>query len=183
MKQFLKATGLGRAVLALALLSCLSISASAASITWTLTNVGFKDGGIATGSFTFDTIVGKPTAWNISVSLGDTANFAPFIYTTANGILSTPTDNYFLFSNAFTRYLSLATAAALPTSGGTVALVLGDGKCDAGFSNEANGSHGCREVTSGSLVGVAATATPEPTTLLLTGLGIAALALRRRVRV
>ena len=52
-------------------------------LTWSLDNVTFNDGGIATGSFTIDASLNSVLNWNISVSGGDQVVFPTFNYTPA----------------------------------------------------------------------------------------------------
>ena len=52
---------------------CLTLTINATAATWTLNNVTFDDGGIATGSFDFDN--GEYFSANISVSGGDETSF------------------------------------------------------------------------------------------------------------
>ncbi len=51
--------------------------AEAAKVTWTLTNVTFDDGGIATGTFDFDAATSTISDWMIDVSGGDETTFPP----------------------------------------------------------------------------------------------------------
>jgi hypothetical protein len=52
-------------------------------LTWSLDNVTFHDGGIATGSFTFDASSNAVLNWNIGVNGGDEVVFPAFNYTPA----------------------------------------------------------------------------------------------------
>jgi len=60
----------------------------AAILTETLQNVTFYDGGVATGTFTFDTSTSAITAWSISVSGGNTVSFPALTYGTSNSVAS-----------------------------------------------------------------------------------------------
>lgn len=59
---------------------------SAASVTWTLSNGVFSDGGTVTGSFTLDADTQTVSTWSFAVAGGDTATFPPRTYTPANSI-------------------------------------------------------------------------------------------------
>jgi hypothetical protein len=50
-------------------------NASAASVTWNLSGVAFDDGGIATGSLTYDFSAGAVTSFDITTSGGNTNSF------------------------------------------------------------------------------------------------------------
>lgn len=146
----------------LAALVLLCASYASANVIWTLNNVVFTDGGTATGSFTLDPS-GNYISWNIVVSGGDTVGFPPVTYTTGEPAYNTPV--YVAFADTpFDRYTLLFFAGPLPNTGGTVPLT--DGlDCFLGP---------CRSPVSGELDGVA-TPTPEPSTLLTFGLGVAGL--------
>lgn len=53
---------------ACAILAVSAGSASAINLTWQLNNVTFNDGGIATGSFAFDSVTNEVSNWSITVS-------------------------------------------------------------------------------------------------------------------
>ena len=55
-------------------------SASATSLQYSLDDVAFDDGGIATGTFVYDTELDEVTDWNITASGGNESNFPPFTY-------------------------------------------------------------------------------------------------------
>jgi hypothetical protein len=109
--------------------------ASAKSVTWTLNNVVFRDGGTATGSFVFDANdgdVGSVSSWNVSVTGGD-PGFPAFTYESDGnqfaGTYSDQTiDQYFSFNNLppqnDTRLIRIGPSQPLTDAGGTVALAL-----------------------------------------------------------
>jgi len=58
------------------------------TITWTLDEVVFSDGGTATGYFTVDPMTNGIIDWTTTVSGGNTGIFTPITYTTANSTAS-----------------------------------------------------------------------------------------------
>lgn len=50
------------------------------TLTWTLDNVTFADGGVATGTFDYVASRNSIVDWNVSVSGGDETTFPPFTY-------------------------------------------------------------------------------------------------------
>lgn len=102
-------------------------SASAAGLTWTLNDVTFRDGGTATGSFTYD--ADTNTYSNISIlttvfevlpvtdyNQGSLLSGNPDTLDLANGGIAPP-PNMPLFTN---NILSLKFASSLTNNGGTV---------------------------------------------------------------
>jgi hypothetical protein len=83
-----KSGGAGRRWAAIAglALACTSAAAEAAIRTWTLQNVTFDDGAIATGSFSYDDTINVVTSWNISVSPGTNPTFFPFTFMPGNSL-------------------------------------------------------------------------------------------------
>lgn len=68
-------------------------SAQGALRTWTLQNVTFDDGAIATGTITCDDAVPLCTHWNISVSPGANPVFYPFTYMPGNSFFALGASN------------------------------------------------------------------------------------------
>ncbi len=156
--------------------------ARAALINETLTDVAFRDGGIATGFFIFDTSTGKLTSWSISVSGGDTSTFPAFTYTQSNsnptvdiGDLGLPlTDFEFLVNDNSPdpRNLRILLENSLPTTGGSDPLHIwpaGDTAHASGF--ECFDCVPFRLFSSGSVEGTVVS--PEPATLGLVGVLLA----------
>ena len=153
----------------LAALVLLGASYASANVIWTLNNVTYADGGVATGSFTLDPS-GNFIAWNISISGGDTVSFPPVTYTTGEPSFNTP--GYVAFADIpFDRYTLFFFAGPLPNTGGTVPLTAGL-DCYIGP---------CRTEASGELDGVL-TAVPESGTFLMFGSGLLAVGAMMRRR-
>ncbi|QLE55738.1 hypothetical protein [Nostoc sp. TCL26-01] len=124
---------LAAATTASVLLGITPKSAFAASLTWTLQNVTFSDGGTATGTFDYDATTGVYTNWNISVSGGDTPNLTAFTYnpTSSNPSYSPSIPSLELSSNELSdfdtngsrqRQLRLPFLTLLTDAGGTISL-------------------------------------------------------------
>src|SRR5213593_3041943 len=52
----------------------------AATVTWTVSGGTFEDGGVVTGSFTYDSVTFVCSSWSMSVSGGNTATIPAFTY-------------------------------------------------------------------------------------------------------
>jgi hypothetical protein len=138
-------------LLAAVFLACASYAS--ADVIWTLNNVAFSDGGVATGSFDLDPS-GNFVSWNITLSGG---TYPGITYTTGEPSFNTPA--YVAFADTpFDRYTLLYLSTPLTNAGGVVPLVAAldciNGPCRVGVSGELDG------------------VTPEPSTLLLLGSGL-----------
>lgn len=135
----------------------------------TLQNATFEDGGIAQGSFNFDTGNGDFSNINVSVSGGNTPFLTPFTYTSANSHVFTldPSD-FQMITNAGDRYIGLRLANPL-ADGGVDPFLLWASHQD-GFG-KATGFE-CNNCGSYRIFVDGAVAAPEPGTLLLLGLGL-----------
>ena len=141
-----------------------------ATLTWTLDNVTFDDGGVASGTFDYDASRNLILDWNINVSGGDETTFPPFTYdpTTTEAHASTDLCVFnpcqdpkialsldfiidpFAVSPPDTRVLVLTTDVLLTDSGGTVPLHI-----TPGFrSRECFNCNPFRLVVTGSLVSI-----------------------------
>jgi len=151
-----------------------------APLTWTLDNVVFEDGAVASGTFVYDAALNSVSEWNVSVSGGDVVTFPAVSYDSSLadhhfevGVLTGLQIFFFEIGSPLQRQLALAATPGLSDAGGRVALEVG------AFSH----SYECfncvpyRFVGSGTLV-------PEPESPAARGstavLGLAALARRLR---
>jgi len=151
---------------------------SASTVSWNLNNVTFSDGATASGAFTFDADSNTLSDWNVSVTSGVLSAFtySPANSTAGSYFQETGYQDELLFMvNGSTRQLRLTPLDALTDSGGIDPI---------NFNTFGNGSgsvecYNCapyREVVSGSF----ATATPEPGSMALLGLGFASASLLAR---
>jgi len=135
----------------------------AESLTWSLDNVTFNDGGIATGSFTIDASLNSVLNWNISVSGGDQVVFPTFNYTPATApspgifivdgggvILEFGIDINAPVGTPESRRLILTTDGPLTDAGGTVQLITDP----LGESRECYNCSPQRSVVTGSVTAV-----------------------------
>lgn len=177
-----------RLTLALVLLSLGPLPSAAMPLTWSLDNVTFTDGGVATGSFSYDADTSSLVDWNISVSGGDETTFPAFSYTPATipdtGVFDTgPGLSFQFFVDTFalggtpeSRVLALSTLAPLTDVGGTVALQIGN---DPSWeSRECYNCNPYRLVATGSI----RSAVPEPSSLVILATGLILLSVMSRAR-
>jgi hypothetical protein len=171
-------------VSAIAMLGWASL-ASASPLTENLQNATFYDGGVATGFFIFETASSSITDWSISVSGGNTGTFPALIYTPANSVASAgagdlgfPLTGFSFGLNDFSRYLALLLESSLPLGGGADPFhIWPNGEAGHSYGFECLNCTPFRNLATGSVVGAAV---PEPGSVALVGLGLAAFALRRR---
>jgi uncharacterized repeat protein (TIGR01451 family) len=109
-------------------LSLASGTASAATLTWTITGGIFTDAGVFSGSFVKDAAQERPSNWNITVA-GGGAQFPAYNYTPANsvaGLLSYPPNtqptHLFIDNTPRKRQLRITPSSALDGSVATVPL-------------------------------------------------------------
>ncbi len=150
--------------------------AYAASITWTVNNANFQNGGTLTGTFDFDADTQSVGNFNLVTTVPINNQPSGFTYTNPDTVLIFNTTSFeILTPNATnTGALLLSFASALTDAGGDVAL--------SGSSQESStfGASGyLRGFTSGDVSAIGTT--PEPGTMaLLGGSFVMALLYRRR---
>lgn len=169
---------LRKTVAGLSLLSLVALPCAAMPLTWSLDNVTFTDGAVATGSFSYDADINSLIDWSISVSGGNETIFPAFSYTPTTipdtGIFDTGLGlSFALFVDTFagggtldSRVLVLSTLAPLTDAGGIIALeTAGRPEWE---SRECYNCNPYRLVETGSI----RSAVPEPSSLgiLATGL-------------
>ena len=170
-------------VFAAAILLLGSSPAAAIPLIWTLQNVTFSDGGIATGDLTFDAASGSVLDWNISISGGDASTFPMFTYAPLTvgdvGIFSAgPGLSFQFFVDPFavggtptSRLLSLTTDGPLTDSGGTVSLITQADTPDGFFESvECYNCNPYRLIVNGTL-----NAVPLPASIWFFGSGLLSL--------
>jgi hypothetical protein len=154
--------------------------ASADGITWTLSGVTFDDGGTASGSFIYDATTNAYSSIDISTTA--TSTFAGATYTGLSGGFGSSSTGMLLgpvgdLTN--TDLLFIMFAAALTDLGGTVSLDgVGEGTCD---NTDCSDNTLIRSITAGEVVGTPVS-TPEPSGLLLLGMGLVALLVSAAIR-
>lgn len=155
-------------------------SAQATPILWNLNDVQFKDGGIATGWFTFDASTNNITDFSITVSGGDTGTFAPLTYSASNSSaykgLWDGYQDYAFFLKGSTRLISFASSAELTNAGNPTDLV------NAPFSAECYNCSPYRLFANPGHLTAAAVPEPASWALFIIGFGLIGAAVRRRQR-
>jgi hypothetical protein len=128
-------------------------------VTWTLQNVTFDDGGIASGWFVYDadTPQALTTQFSISVSGGDVKTFPPITYDPSNASMYVAdggtgnTGAVFSLNDSSGRGIRIPAVSALTDAGGTLAVnIAGLGAAECYNCGPA------RLYTGGNLVGTAA---------------------------
>ena len=171
---------LGRSGLGLSLFVLSAAHAAAGPITWNFTGT-FTDGGSASGSFIFDAGLDTYSSVNINTTTNGPISGANYLVTEPQ---FTNTSTSVVFAPAVvanytnTHILVLTFPTALTNAGGTISInapFSGEGNCSASNCNGNNSV--LRLFSSGSVTsGAAVTATPEPSSIMMAGLGLAALA-------
>jgi hypothetical protein len=162
-------------------------SAWAVPVVWTFSGGTFSDGGTISGSFIYDADLGANGTFssvNVTTTMGtnfigatydliDTSFVGPILFsllTQGSGNLTGVHDLTFAVPPGMTD-----AGGALGLTGGSDSVV--EGTC---LNSVCNVVADARTVTAGTIDGVAESA-PEPASMLLAGIGAAAIALRRSV--
>jgi hypothetical protein len=153
--------------------------AHASPITWTVNNAVFDDQTTLTGTFSYDAVTDVYQTVNLTVEAGGI--FPAYNYHNGGpdpffiGNHSNVFVDFVAFPPSFPsgRYIRLSFASPLTGAGGTVSLLLG------GLSWECDNCATRRLIVSGSVTAPSVAAVPEPATLTLVGLGLAAVGARR----
>ncbi len=166
MKNLAKLALVTGATVALGLVTGIDVKpASAVTLTWTLKNVIFDDGGQAVGSFNYDANTNTLSNWNISVSGGNESTFPPLTYAPSNSETDI-FDNVYLFglNDDSLREIRFEPISSLTNAGGTIPF-----NPASIFASECYNCSPFRAFVSGSLT---AKAVPEPLTILGVGTAI-----------
>ena len=150
-------------------------TANATPITWTLQNVVFNDGGVATGTFTYDADTDTLTNVSITTTAGSIRGGDTYGVGTNN-----EHDTLFDAINTFpvqvgvTPRLIFSLASPMTNAGGTIAI-------GNPFRLEFTcGNSNCQVITQGRSMVSGSINAPEPTAMLLFGTAAAGLLARRR---
>jgi hypothetical protein len=153
--------------------------ALATPILWTLSGATFDDGATASGTFTVESTGGTLIDWNITTTSGSTLPGFTYDPTTSQGgvdaFLTNPNSLLLLEDPGNVRYVNFGFTSSFTVPGtiyfDTSGLTAGSWECD--------NCTAIRFITSGSAT---SEVVPEPSTLLLFGTSLAAVAARRHFK-
>ena len=171
---------LGRSGLGLSLFVLSAAHAAAGPITWNFTGT-FTDGGSASGSFIFDAGLDTYSSVNISTTSGSAFGGAHYLVAEpqfTNNSANVDFAPAVVGDYTGTPVLFLLFSTPLTNAGGTIAINTSSSSEENCTAINCNGNNSVlRFFSSGSVrSGAAVTATPEPSSIMMAGLGLAALA-------
>ena len=143
-------------------IAALATNASAALITWTLTDVLFSDGGTASGEFTYDATTGIYSNFNVQTTAGAYTSGSTYNGTTSTVFSSFEFQYYTTLNISPGTAMDMYYTDALTDAGGTTTLFYFDETVDA-FATY-------RHASTGTLVGVSAVPIPAAGWLFGSGL-------------
>ncbi len=154
-----------------------SVGALASPVTWDLSPVTLSDGGMASGSFTYDAATNTFSGIDITTTTGSLRAGGVYTFPSSVGNASTPD-----FLNldlpvdvGVTERLDIFLSAAMTNAGGAISGNLEEFTCIAAGCSFTTGTEPGLNLRDGNAV-ITANVVPEPSTVPLAGLALLALA-------